>query len=162
MVGWKNSLSDLIHTTIPPTLQDTQMIRDSTPSHLSSLPMNSLSVTPSKTENPSRPSELNTVNWVWSSFFRCLMDRLIGVKNKKNYAEVESTDATPPFFRRLINITGWYMCAILIRFMRNSLRSEKVIILKTFLRMEGYKENCPSRMRLINKRDAQKMFFPKL
>ena len=90
------------------------------------------------------------------------MDRLIGGKNKKNYAEVESTDATPPFFRRLINITGWYMCAILIRFMRNSLRSEKVIILKTFLRMEGYKENCPSRMRLINKRDAQKMFFPKL
>ena len=37
-IGSKSSLSILIHTLISPTLQNTQMIRDTPPSHLSSLP----------------------------------------------------------------------------------------------------------------------------
>ena len=45
---------------------------------------------------------------------------------KRSYAR-DSTDATPPFLRRVINITGWYMWDILIRLVRKSLRSMKFI-----------------------------------
>ena len=50
------------------------MIRDSPPSHLSSLPWTP-STTPWKTENPSRPYDWNTVSWVLSSSWECLRDR---------------------------------------------------------------------------------------
>ena len=45
---------------------------------------------------------------------------------KRSYAR-DSTDATPPFLRRVINITGWYMWDILIRLVRKSLRYMKFI-----------------------------------
>ena len=35
-----------------------------------------------------------------------MRDRLTEGENKKDYAEVESTDAIPPFFKRVINNTG--------------------------------------------------------
>jgi len=45
---------------------------------------------------------------------------------KRSYTR-DSTDATPPFLRTVINITSWYMWEILIRLVSKSLRSMKFI-----------------------------------